>query len=241
MINKDTVVKWIQDYFIENGPGAKAVIGISGGKDSTVAAALCVEALGSARVIGVLMPEGYQSDIGDSYRICDWLGIEAIEININGACSSIYREMNYQNLDISKPVVYTNLPARIRMTTLYAVAASVGGRVCNTSNLSEIFVGYSTKWGDGVGDFGPLRNCTVDEVIDLGRQLGLPEDLLVKAPADGLSGKTDEENMGLSYKDISAMALNQPKGIFIDIQNEIMEKHQKNQHKMVNIPSCPRD
>lgn len=238
MISKNDVVKWIKQYFEENGPTAKAVIGISGGKDSTVAAALCVEALGADRVVGVLMPENIQPDIKDSYRVCEHLGIEYYEINIDAACSGLYRELMHQGVNIAKPVVYTNLPARIRMTTLYAVAAAVGGRVCNTSNLSEIVVGYSTKWGDGVGDFGPLRNLTVGEILTIGHELGLPEDLVVKPPADGLSGKTDEENMGITYKDIETYIFKGKNSLPDDVYKEIEKRQKMSAHKFVsNIPA----
>lgn len=233
---KNYIVDWIRQYFAINGPNSKAVVGISGGKDSTIAAALCVEALGKDRVLGVLMPEGEQVDIVDSYRVCEWLDIPYIEINIDSACYGIYKEMAHQNLNINK-VVYTNLPARIRMTTLYAVAASVGGRVCNTSNASEIYVGYSTKWGDGVGDFGPLRKLTVQGVIEIGRELGLPEDLILKPPADGLSGQTDEENMGLRYSDIDKVVLGETWDLDEGVYLNIITRNTQARHKTIDIPS----
>lgn len=239
MIIKDDVIKWIRRYFSENGDeNTKAIIGISGGKDSTIAAALCVEALGKDRVMGVLMPDGEQADIEDSYRVIKFLNIPYVEINISQACYGIYKEMLNNNLPIHQPVVYTNLPARIRMATLYAVAASVGGRVCNTSNLSEIYVGYSTKWGDGIGDFGPLRNFLVSEVINLGYQLGLPEDLIIKTPSDGMSGVSDEVKMGVTYDEIEKYV----KGARLNgtVANKIAIMHAAAAHKEITIPSCPR-
>ena len=234
------VIQWIKQYFSQNGPLSKAIIGISGGKDSTVAAALCVKALGRDRVIGILMPEGEQEDIEDAYRVCDYLDIKYYEINIDAACSGIYRGLASEGLHVGMPAVYTNVPARVRMTTLYAVAASVGGRVCNTSNLSEIFVGYSTKWGDGVGDFGPLRAFTMEEVIDLGRQLALPEDLLVKPPADGMSGKTDEDNLGFKYSDVSNVIWGNTELVDKKVLDTIISRYINAKHKDIKIPCCPR-
>ena len=239
MIIKDDVIKWIKEYFADNvDEKTKAIIGISGGKDSTIAAALCVEALGKDRVMGVLMPDGEQADIEDSYRVVKFLDIPYVTINIGQACYGVYKEMLTNNLSIHHPVVYTNLPARIRMATLYAVAASVGGRVCNTSNLSEIYVGYSTKWGDGIGDFGPLRNFLVSEVVNLGYQLGLPEDLIMKTPSDGMSGVSDEVKMGVTYDEIEKYV----KGATLDgvVANKIAIMHAAAAHKEMTIPSCPR-
>lgn len=243
MIDKNLVINWIRSYFEKNGnENTKAIIGISGGKDSTIAAALCVEALGKDRVVGVLMPQGEQDDIADAYRVIRHLGIEYHEINIDTACFNIYKNMINSGIDIhfvNTPVVQTNLPARIRMTTLYGVAAALGGRVCNTSNYSEVYVGYSTKWGDGVGDFAPLRNFFVSEVIDLGRQLNLPEDLIIKTPSDGMSGKTDEENMGITYEEIEVFV----KGGTVAPEQvaKITDRHKAAAHKTINIPSCPRN
>jgi NAD+ synthase len=190
-----------------NGPECNAVVGISGGKDSSVVAALCVEALGVDRVIGVLMPNGYQEDIIKSYEVVDHLGIKRIEVDISRAVDNTlnsiyqgfyeYRE-DFPQFRISEQT-RVNLPPRIRMATLYAISQSVNGRVSNNCNLSEDWVGYSTRWGDSVGDFAPLANLTVTEVKALGYELGLPIDLIEKVPSDGLCGKTDEDNLGFSY------------------------------------------
>jgi NAD+ synthase len=239
-VDKNKIIKWVQDYFEQNGPTSKAIIGISGGKDSTVAAALCVAALGPDRVIGVRMPEHFQYDEMDAYRVCEHLNIGSYRLDIGDACDAIYSELQateVNNWDSS--IVKTNVPARIRMTTLYAVAGALGGRVCCTSNGSEAYVGYSTKWGDGVGDFAPLRNMTVAEVIDLGRQLGMPEDLLIKSPADGLSGKTDEENMGLTYDDIDTVYKSEGNLESMDTYLEILKRHNLNKHKTEPIPMYP--
>lgn len=194
---KDECVKWIRDFFEMNGRGCNAVIGISGGKDSSVAAALCVEALGANRVIGVLMPNGEQHDIDAAYKLCDHLGIRRFEINIKNAVNGILESFP-EGMEITEQT-RNNVPPRIRMSTLYAVSQSVNGRVVNTCNLSEDFVGYSTRYGDAAGDFSPLSRLTVAEVKEIGHLLGLPYELVEKTPIDGLCGKTDEENLGFTY------------------------------------------
>ncbi|MDO5124106.1 MAG: NAD(+) synthase [Eubacteriales bacterium] len=196
----DDCVAWIRDFYEENGKGCNAVVGISGGKDSSVTAALCVKALGVDRVIGVLMPCGEQSDINASYTLVNHLGIKYYVVNIKEAVEGVKNAIPSE-LELTSQSL-TNLPARIRMTTLYAVSQSVNGRVANTCNLSEDWVGYSTRYGDAAGDFSPLANLTVTEVKAIGRYLGLPESLVEKVPIDGLSGKTDEENLGFTYDEL---------------------------------------
>ena len=193
-------VEWIRSWFERNGPGCNAIVGISGGKDSSVAAAICAKALGVERVIGVLMPQGVQSDIDFSNLLCDHLGIERIVVNVGPAVECILKELE-PNLEISKNS-RINLPPRVRMATLYAVAQSKNGRVVNTCNKSEDYVGYSTRYGDSVGDFSPLSEFTVQEVKAIGRYLKLPEALIEKPPLDGLSGKTDEDNLGFTYEEL---------------------------------------
>ena len=192
---KDACVQWIRDFFEENGKGCNAVVGVSGGKDSSVAAALCVEALGKDRVIGVLMPCGEQADIDCATALVDHLGIERYIVNIKDAVEGVKNAIPFE---LSKQST-TNLPARIRMATLYAVSQSRNGRVVNTCNLSEDWVGYATRYGDAAGDFSPLSRLTVAEVKAIGRLLGLPAFLVDKTPIDGLSGKTDEDNLGFTY------------------------------------------
>ena len=195
-VTKDCV-QWIRDFFEENGPGCNAVLGISGGKDSSVAAALCVEALGRDRVVGVLMPNGVQHDIDMAYLLCDHLGIRRYEVNIHDAVEGVKNAIP-KNLELSNQSII-NLPPRIRMSTLYCVSQSCNGRVVNTCNLSEDWVGYSTRYGDAAGDFSPMSHLTVDEVKQVGRYLGLPAVLVDKVPIDGLCGKTDEDNLGFTY------------------------------------------
>ncbi len=190
-------VDWIKEFFEENGKGCNAIVGISGGKDSSVTAALCAKALGKERVIGVLMPCGEQADISCSQLLVKHLGIKNYTINIKEAVEGVKNSMP-KDFELTAQTL-TNLPARIRMATLYAVAQSNNGRVANTCNLSEDYVGYATRYGDGAGDFSPLANLTVAEVKQIGRYLGIPEELVEKPPIDGLSGKTDEDNLGFTY------------------------------------------
>ena len=194
---KDDVVNWIRDFFEVNGKGCPAVLGISGGKDSSVVAALCVEALGKDRVVGVLMPNGEQSDIDMAKLLVEHLGIKHYIINIKDAVEGVKNAMP-EGFELSKQSLI-NLPPRIRMSTVYAVSQSLNGRVANTCNLSEDYVGYSTRYGDSVGDFSPLSKLTVTEVKAIGRELKLPEVLVDKVPSDGLTGKTDEDNLGFTY------------------------------------------
>lgn len=190
-------IKWIQEFFENNGPTCNAIIGISGGKDSSIVAALLVKALGKERVIGVLMPNGDQSDINFAHGICDFLDIKRYVINIKNTYDALVSEIEKQIPLTNQALV--NLAPRIRMSTLYAVSQCHNGRVANTCNLSEDWVGYSTRYGDSVGDFSPLSRLTVTEVKAVGRELGLPNDLVDKVPIDGLCGKTDEENLGFTY------------------------------------------
>ncbi len=194
---KDRCVLWIRDFFDKNGKGCNAVLGISGGKDSSVAAALCVEALGKDRVIGVLMPCGEQHDIDAAYKLVEHLGIRHFVVNIKDAVEGVKNSIP-EGLELSAQSI-TNLPPRIRMSTLYAVSQSLNGRVVNTCNLSEDWVGYSTRYGDAAGDFSPMSLLTVQEVKEIGRVLGLPADLVDKVPIDGLQSKTDEDNLGFTY------------------------------------------
>ncbi len=194
---KNDCVNWIKDFFEKNGKDCNAIVGISGGKDSSVAAALCVEALGRERVIGVLMPCGIQQDIDMANLLVSHLGIKHYVINIKDAVDKIIESMP-REIEISNQTKI-NIPPRVRMTTLYAVSQSNNGRVVNTCNLSEDWVGYSTRYGDAAGDFSPMSKLTVTEVKEIGKVLGLPEVLVDKVPIDGLCGKTDEENLGFTY------------------------------------------
>lgn len=229
--------KWIRQQVPEGG---KAIIGISGGKDSTVAAALCVEALGKENVIGVMMPNGHQKDIADSHKVCDLLGITGVVINIEKACDSLYNSLSLL-ARLSKSafpeIITTNTPARIRMVTLYMVAGLFpNSRVVNTCNYSEDYVGYSTKYGDAAGDFSPLGNLTVREVLAVGDFLGLPYDLVHKTPSDGMCGKSDEEKLGFTYEQLDDYILH-TRHVDIDIVEKIEKLHRATRHKYMPIPT----
>lgn len=231
---KDDCIKWIQDFFEENGKDCNAVVGISGGKDSSVTAALCVSALGKDRVIGILMPCGNQSDIDYSHMLVNHLGIKHYVVDIEDAVNGVLRSLP-KDLALSSQTV-TNLPARIRMATLYAVSQSVNGRVANTCNLSEDWVGYSTRYGDAAGDFSPLSHLTVTEIKEIGRLLGLPSELVDKTPTDGLSGKTDEDNLGFTYAVLDKYIR---EGVIDDEKTKALidKKHRDNLFKLELMPS----
>lgn len=238
---KNECVNWIRDFFEINGKDCNACVGISGGKDSSVVAALCCEALGKDKVIGVLMPNGVQKDIDDALDLVDHLGINRIVVNIGNAVKGVVDGIhsgwkNSQNLmfNISEQTMI-NLPPRIRMATLYAVSQSVNGRVVGTDNASEAYIGYSTRWGDNVADLMPILNFTSEEVVAIGDALGLPYELTHKTPSDGLCGKTDEDNFGFTYAALNKYIRT---GICEDeeVKAKIDNLHNKNLFKTQPIP-----
>lgn len=230
---KNDLVNWIRDFFEQNGKDCNAVVGISGGKDSSVVAALCVEALGPRRVIGVLMPCGVQSDIDCSKQLVAHLGIKYYTVNIKDAVDGMLNALP-KDMEVT-PQTKINLPPRIRMSALYAISQSNNGRVANTCNLSEDYVGYATRYGDGAGDFSPLSKLTVYEVKEIGKVLGLPMNLIEKTPIDGLCGKTDEENLGFTYavldKYIRTGVCEDP-----DLKKKIDTMYKNNRFKLEPMP-----
>lgn len=230
----DEVVAWIRQFFNENGNGCNAIIGISGGKDSSVAAALCVKALGKERVIGLVMPNRKQSDLSDACDLANHLGIQYHIVDIGEAVEGILKELATQTgVELSEQTI-TNIPPRIRMSTLYAFSQSMNGRVVNTCNLSEDWVGYSTRYGDSVGDFSPLSRLTATEVVEIGKHMGLPKHLVEKVPSDGLCGKTDEDNLGFTYSELDSYIRDGIKG---DNADKIDAMHYKNLFKLQLMPS----
>ncbi len=226
-------VLWIREFFEKNGKDCNAVIGISGGKDSSIVAALLVEALGKDRVIGVLMPNGEQFDIECSHMLCDHLGIRKIVANVKNAIDGVL------NLDLGIEISSqskTNLPPRIRMATLYFVSQSLNGRVANTCNFSEDYVGYSTRYGDSVGDFSPISCFTFTEIKQMGKYLKLPLSLVEKTPIDGLCGKTDEDNLGFSYDTLDKYIREgiEPEK---EVKDKIDRLHEMNKFKLELMPS----
>lgn len=204
---RDKIVDWLKGYAQDTGFD-KVVIGISGGKDSSVTAALCARALGKDNVYGVMLPDGKQKDIFDSYRVCEALGIKRTEVNIGEIHKALIQQLGFAKdgdefgLHYSKEADI-NVPPRLRMTILRYIAQTLGARLVGTGNLSEITVGYFTKDGDQSCDFSLLGNLTSVEVVQVGLTMPeLPADLVNKTPSDGLCGKSDEEKLGISYQDI---------------------------------------
>ena len=229
---KNECVEWIREFFRENGPDCNAVVGISGGKDSSVSAALCVEALGKDRVFGVLMPCGVQHDIDMAELLVKHLDIKHYTVNIKDAVEGLSSALPFELSDQSR----INMPPRIRMATVYAVAQSFNGRVVNTCNLSEDWVGYATRYGDAAGDFSPLSNLTVQEVKAIGKVLGLPDVLVNKVPIDGLCGKTDEENLVFTYAELDRYIR---EGVIEDLEKKALidRKHKANLFKLQLMPT----
>jgi NAD+ synthase len=232
---KDEIINWISDYFNKNGHDCNAVIGISGGKDSSIVAALCVQALGADRVFGVLMPQGEQHDIDYAQELVEHLGIKHIVVNIKDSVDALLSSIEKSGLSANRQAV-VNTPARIRMTILYAVSAIVNGRVANTCNLSEDWVGYSTKYGDSAGDFSPLAKLTVTELKAVGKECALPAKFIEKLPEDGLSGLSDEDNLGFSYNVLDKYIR---EGVCEDAatKEKIDKLHRMNKHKLELMPS----
>lgn len=232
---KKDVVDWIREWFDENGKDCKAVIGLSGGKDSSVVAALCTEALGKERVLGVMMPNGEQFDIDVSHKLAEHLDIESMVVNIKDAYDGVVGELK-KHFETFEGQAKVNLPPRLRMAVLYAVSQSVNGRVANTCNLSEDWVGYSTRYGDMAGDFSPLSKFTVQEVKAIGRALGLPEIFVEKVPIDGLCGLTDEDNLGFTYAVLDRYIR---EGVCEDeeIRKKIDAMHRRNLFKLELMPA----
>ena len=236
----ESIVSWIQEWFNSNGPKANAVIGISGGKDSSIVAALLVKALGKERVVGVMMPNGEQKDISDSKKLVEYLGIKNYTVNIKDAFEGEINALKAAGVEPGKDAII-NTPPRLRMATLYAIAQSLpeGGRVANTCNASEDYVGYSTKYGDAAGDFSPCADYVVSEMLQIGDELGLPSDLIHKTPSDGLSGMSDEDKLGFTYAVLDKYIRT---GEIEDqaTKEKIDRLHVLNLHKLKTIPTYRR-
>lgn len=239
------LINWIRSWFAVNGPDSYAVIGVSGGKDSSVVAAVCAKALGPDRVIGVMLPNGAQADINDSREVINLTGIHGVEFNIKDATRAMYYSLQGMRdiarkvgaLDIPTQQAEQNLPPRVRMAALYLVSQCVNGRVSCNCNASEKLVGYSTLYGDSAGDFAPLACFTASEVVQIGLCLGLPERLVKKTPADGLCGKTDEDNLGFTYEQLDAF-IRGTAVLPMHVIELIMKRVQANAFKQRPIAAC---
>ena len=242
MKESEKVIEWIKQYFKDNGKDCNAIIGISGGCDSSVTAALLVKALGKDRVIGVLMPNGDQYDIDCSYQLVKFLDIKYYVININKPYLEITNEIDKKlKIDSKSYDIYrTNTPSRLRMATLYGISGLLNGRVANTCNLSEDYVGYSTKFGDSAGDFSPISNFTKTEVRELGEELGLPKNLIYKVPEDGMSFKSDEVKLGFTYEVLDKY-IKTGEIDDLKIKEKIDKMHLANLHKIQLMPSYKKD
>ncbi len=234
----DRLIDWTRES-MESSGGKKAVIGVSGGKDSSVVAALCVKALGSENVVGVLMPDGVQGDISFAEELCEILDIKCTTVNIDKISSVFVDSLENVEEDIIGEVTRQtklNFPPRIRMTLLYAISQSVeNSRVINTSNISEDWIGYATVYGDTAGAFSPLGMLTSDEVMQVGKYLGLDDKFTFKVPSDGLTGETDEDIFGFSYDVLNKYIR---EGICEDlgVKNKIDNMHKYSRHKFLPIP-----
>ena len=242
MKESEKVIEWIKQYFKDNGKDCNAIIGISGGCDSSVTAGLLVKALGKDRVIGVLMPNGDQYDIDCSYQLVKFLDIKHYVININKPYLELTNEIDTKlKIDSKSYDIYrTNTPSRLRMATLYGISGLFNGRVANTCNLSEDYVGYSTKFGDSAGDFSPISNFTKTEVRELGEELGLPKNLIYKVPEDGMSFKSDEEKLGFTYEVLDKY-IRTGEIDDLKIKEKIDKMHLANLHKIQLMPSYKKD
>lgn len=231
---KNEIVEWIRDWFEQNGKDCMAVVGISGGKDSSVVAGLCCEALGKDRVFGIKMPCGEQPDIEYANMLIKYLEIKSYTMNIWDAVIGIDNQFP-TDIEVSKQTTI-NLPPRIRMAALYAISQSLNGRVVNTCNMSESYVGFDTRYGDSAGDLSPLANLTKTEVIALAKELSLPDELVYKTPQDGLTGLTDEQSFGFSYAELDAYIRDgiEPNG---EVKAKIDSMHEKNLFKLQPMPS----
>ena len=240
----EALIQWTKDYFAQAGPDTKAVLGMSGGKDSTVSAAVLAKALGPDRVIGVSMPQGSQS-LNDADRICSQLGIKMYTVNVGKACQELMNAIADAGEELTKASIQ-NIPPRVRMTTLYAIGQTNNARVVNTCNLSEDYIGYATKFGDGAGDFSLLANLTVTEVLAIGDYLGVPYEWVHKTPDDGLPHSCpDEEKIGFTYAELDIYIRtgkapegfvhgNEAEGLKVD---KIDRMHRANLHKLQPMPS----
>lgn len=231
---KNEIVEWIRNWFEENGKDCNTIVGVSGGIDSSVATALCVKALGKDRVFGIKMPCGEQPDIEYANMLIKYLEIKSYTMNIWDAVIGIDNQFP-TDVEVSKQTTI-NLPPRIRMATLYAISQSLNGRVVNTCNMSESYVGFDTRYGDSAGDLSPLANLTKTEVIALAKELGLPDKLVHKTPQDGLTGLTDEQSFGFSYAELDAYIRDgiEPSE---EVKAKIDSMHEKNLFKLQPMPS----
>ena len=234
------IIKWLEEYR-DNTQCRGVVLGISGGKDSTTVAMLAKKVWGD-NVVGIMMPDGGQVDLADSIAICSELKLRSAMINIGSIVTQLIHSINADVpfVDVNHKAI-TNIPPRIRMTVLYAIAQSMGYRVIGTGNASEMYIGWTTKWGDSAYDLNPIAGLTCSEVVQVGLELaeefGLAEKYIVKKPADGLTGMSDEDNFGFTYSELDAFI----NGLIpeSDVSKKILSMHAATEHKR-SLPYCFR-
>lgn len=238
LINEaENAINWIKDY-VEKTGAKGVVVGNSGGKDSATVIAMATKALGKEKVLTIAMPcNSIQADLEDAKLVSKTFDVKLLEVDLTDSYNHLENSVNktISNIGIElNSEAKVNIKPRMRMLTLYGIAQSLGYLVIGTGNLCERMVGYTTKWGDSASDFNPIANFTVEEVLAIGEYLGVPDKIIHKAPADGLGGLTDEEKMGVTYKQI-AEYIETGK---TDINSmEIIERKNKNsKHKRQPVP-----
>ncbi len=227
-------IKWIQDY-VKNSGAKGVVIGNSGGKDSATVLAMAVNAIGKENVLAVSMPcFSISNDFDDAKLVAETFGVRFLKIDLSNCYQEMENSITEQlNQSLSKESTI-NIKPRLRMTTLYGIAQTLGYLVIGTGNLCEAMVGYTTKWGDSASDFNPIGNFTVDEVLEIGRLLGVPDRILKKSPNDGLGGLTDEEKMGIRYSQIAEMI--ETGDTNENAKKEILRRYNASKHKRALVP-----
>ena len=227
-------IEWIKEY-VEKTKAKGIVIGNSGGKDSATVLAMAVKAIGKERVISVAMPcFSKETDLVDAKLVADTFEVPLLKIDLSSAYQEMENEINCQIPQGLTQEAIINIKPRLRMTTLYGIAQTLGYLVIGTGNLCEAMVGYTTKWGDNSSDLNPIGNFTVEEVLAIGKMLGVPEKIFHKAPNDGLGGQTDEEKMGIQYRQIEEMI---EKGSTEEkAKQEIIKRYQNSKHKRRTVP-----
>lgn len=234
----ERIIDFIQDYYKKNNLGG-AIIGISGGKDSGVVAALFTKALGKENVIGVTLPcHSKVEDQVDAKLVSDYYGFPLYNLDLTNTFDVFEKEVdllgNFTNEQKENSRI--NLKPRLRMASLYYLAALYSSvyqktyLVAGTSNKCELFVGYFTKGGDSVHDISVLADLTVEEVLQIGEVLQVPKKVLYKTPADGLSKYSDEEKLGVTYREI-AMYMEDPDQVKEESREKIEKLHEQNRHK----------
>lgn len=230
----ENAIKWIREY-VENTGAKGLVIGNSGGKDSATVIAMATKAIGKENVITISMPcYSIDSDFEDAKLVADSFGVKFFKVDLSNCYGELENEIQTRlNQELSKESKI-NIKPRLRMTTLYGIAQTLGYLVIGTGNLCEAMVGYTTKWGDNSSDLDPIGNFTVDEVLEIGRYLGVPEKILKKSPNDGLGGKTDEEKMGIKYSQIAEMI--ETGHTDENAEKEIIRRYRNSIHKRRLVP-----